>query len=180
MLSTRTLEDMSVEALADEAGISHGLLFHYFRSKRDFAMEVAREMARRMLDRTAPDPGLDPLARLRATIAGYVDYVSENPQAYVSVMRGAASGDAALRELFDETRAVMVARLQEGIAGLGMPLSAPVSLTLHGWLAFCEETTIQWIRTGAFGRDELLDLLTAALPALVAVAGTTQEGANES
>ena len=42
MLATRTLDALSVEDIAKQAGISRGLLFHYFASKQEFHTAVAR------------------------------------------------------------------------------------------------------------------------------------------
>ena len=36
MLAERPLEQISVEDIADQAGVSRGLLFHYFASKSEF------------------------------------------------------------------------------------------------------------------------------------------------
>ena len=66
VLATRTLAELSVEEIADRAGISRGLLFHYFDSKHDFRVAVVREVARHMLELPAPDltalPGDDAAA----------------------------------------------------------------------------------------------------------------------
>src|SRR6201996_360142 len=75
MLATRSLDELSVETLADEAGISRGLLFHYFRSKQEFHREIVRAAAADLIARTAPDPALPPADRLRAGLAAYIDYV---------------------------------------------------------------------------------------------------------
>ena len=61
MLTTRTLDELSVEALAEQAGISRGLLFHYFKNKQDFHRAVVQQAADDLLETTAPDYGLDPL-----------------------------------------------------------------------------------------------------------------------
>ena len=55
MLATRTLDELSVEDIATEAGISRGLLFHYFASKQEFHLEVARAAAQELIARTEPD-----------------------------------------------------------------------------------------------------------------------------
>ena len=49
MLATRTLDELSVEDIATEAGISRGLLFHYFASKQEFHLEVARAAAQELI-----------------------------------------------------------------------------------------------------------------------------------
>jgi AcrR family transcriptional regulator len=45
MLGTRSLDTMAIDDIAAEAGISRGLLFHYFPTKRDFHVAVARAAA---------------------------------------------------------------------------------------------------------------------------------------
>src|ERR1700710_2877944 len=65
MLATRTLDALSVEDIAKKAGISRGLLFHYFSSKQEFHTEVARAAAQDLIDRIEPDASLPPLDALR-------------------------------------------------------------------------------------------------------------------
>src|SRR5262245_65848066 len=52
MLSTRPLDKVAIDDIAAEAGISRGLLFHYFPTKRDYHVAVARAAAQELLDRT--------------------------------------------------------------------------------------------------------------------------------
>src|SRR3954462_8664545 len=65
MLATRRLDELSVELIAHTAGISRGLLFHYFPSKQESPLEVARAAAAEMIRRTEPDPDLSPVEALR-------------------------------------------------------------------------------------------------------------------
>jgi AcrR family transcriptional regulator len=168
MLATQRLEDLSVEALADQAGISRGLLFHYFRSKQDFHLEVVRACARELLVRTEPDPELPPLEQLQASLGAYIDYVTQNRDVYVSLVRGAASGDAAVREVADETRTEQANRVLKHLDALGLPGAARTELAVRGWVAFCEEVVISWLSSDQrLPRDELLALLANALPGVV-------------
>jgi AcrR family transcriptional regulator len=168
MLATRRLEDLAVEALADEAGISRGLLFHYFRSKQEFHLEVVRACARELLQRTEPDPELPPLEQLRTSLGAYIDYVTQNRDVYVSLVRGAASGDAAVREVADETRTEQANRVLKHLDALGLPGAARTELAVRGWVAFCEEVVISWLASDQRPpREDLLALLADALPGLV-------------
>jgi len=182
MLATRTLDELSVEDIAVKAGISRGLLFHYFASKQEFHVEVARAAAAELIARTEPDPAAAPLDALRDGLAAFVDYVAENPDNYKSLVRGAASGDADMRAIFDATRARMAGRVIDNLGELGLPLDASAELAVHGWVAFVEECVIRSIEarasgTGEHTRDGLLDLLANALPALVfAAAGDAAAG----
>ena len=172
MLATRSLEDLSVEALAEQAGISRGLLFHYFRSKQEFHLEVVRAAARELLERTEPDPGRSPLEQLTASLSAFIDYVTENRDAYVSLVRGAASGDATVRSVSDETRAELANRVLKHLDALGLPGDVRTEIAVRGWVAFCEEVVICWLSEDrdagrALPRDELLSLLANALPGVV-------------
>ncbi|MDH6282961.1 TetR/AcrR family transcriptional regulator [Prescottella agglutinans] len=166
MLAERPLEQISVEDIADEAGVSRGLLFHYFASKHDFHVAIVRHTSADMLARTAPNMDLAPIEILRDAMASYVDYVSENRDTYVSLLRGTASGDPAMREVFEETRGEMARRVIDQLPALGIEPDARMGLSVRGWIAFVEEATITWLRTPEITRDELIDLLVTALPAV--------------
>ncbi|MEO8888614.1 MAG: TetR/AcrR family transcriptional regulator [Jatrophihabitantaceae bacterium] len=174
MLATRTLDELSVEDIATQAGISRGLLFHYFSSKQEFHTAVARAAAQELLDRTQPDIALPPVEALQAALDAFIAYVEENPDNYKSLVRGAASGDAEMRAIFDDTRARMAGRVIGVVGRLGFELGPRAQLAVHGWVAYSEECTIRWIDGGAVDRDALLEMLTKALPALVVAA--TDEG----
>jgi AcrR family transcriptional regulator len=170
LLATRRLDELSVELIAQTAGISRGLLFHYFSSKQAFHLEVARAAAAQMLRRTEPDPALAPLDALRAALGAFVDYVEENPDSYRSLVRGAASGDAEMRAIFDETRAELANRILDVLSRSGVDLDRKAELAVHGYVAYAEECVIHWLADHRFAADELLDLLTRALPAVILAA----------
>ena len=77
LLATRRLDELSVELIAKTAGISRGLLFHYFSSKQEFHVEVARAAAAELIARTEPDPAAAPLEALRGGLTAFVDYVAD-------------------------------------------------------------------------------------------------------
>ena len=130
MLADRPLEQISVEDIADQAGVSRGLLFHYFSTKQDFQLEIVRESSRIMLGRTAPDPALPPFEILRDSIANYVDYVTEKRELYISLLRGAPSGDPQMRALFEDTRTAMAERTVAQLRGLDIEVTATIELAV--------------------------------------------------
>ena len=170
LLATRRLDELSVELIARTAGISRGLLFHYFPSKQEFHLAVARAAAAEMLRRTAPDPARAPVDALRAALSSFIAYVEENPDNYKSLVRGAAGGDARMRTIFDETRGAMAQRILDVLAGQDLEVNAGVELAIHGWVAYVEECVVRWLDTRTLDRDPLLDMLTKSLPAVAATA----------
>jgi AcrR family transcriptional regulator len=171
MLATRTLDELSVEDIATQAGISRGLLFHYFASKQEFHLEVARAAAQELIARTEPDTSLAPMDALRGALTAFMDYVTDNPDNYKSLVRGAASGDTDMRAIFDRTRSTMAGRIVSVLGDQGLPLGPRAALAVHGWVAFVEECVVRAIDDGALDdpafREGLLEMLTKALPAVV-------------
>jgi len=117
----------------------------------------------------APFPGGGRPAPQASGTEAYIDYVSQNRDAYISLVRGAGGGDASLREVFDVTRARMSTRV---LRRLGVPEPAPPRLWLaaRGWTAFTEQVVTDWLTTGEPGRDDLVTLLDESLVVLVALA----------
>ena len=173
LLSTRPLEELSIETLAEEAGISRGLLYHYFGNKQDFHTAVVQRAADDLFARTAPTGEGTPLEQLAGSLARYVDYVTENYQGYVSLIRGAGGGHEGLRRIYEESRSALTERLfdapvAEEAAQFGLTDTPAVRLLVRGWSSFVEEVVVDWVRDPrGISRDELLVLLSGSLPGIL-------------
>ena len=169
LLATRSLDELTIDVLAEEAGISRGLLYHYFGNKHDFREAVVRRAVDDLLAQTAPPEGGEPLERLLASVAAYVDYVVANHQGYVSIVKGAAGGNESLRELYEEARTALTDRIfTEDAQGDIIPDTPAARLMVRGWSAMAEELVLSWIADPRdVTRDQLLEALAASLPALV-------------
>jgi AcrR family transcriptional regulator len=143
LFSERTYDEVSIDELAQAAGISKGLLYHYFPTKRDFYVATVREVAAQLLERTATPEQMEPLARLEAGLDVYIDYVSKHGKPYQALLRSGIGADAEVARIVDETRDAFCARLTEGapVASTG-PL---VRVALRGWVGFVEAAVIEWL-----------------------------------
>lgn len=178
MLSTRPLDKVAIDDIAAEAGISRGLLFHYFPTKRDFHVAVARAAAQDLLDRTDTHRGPSLIEALRANVEAFVDHLTENRDAYVAFIRGSAGGDPELLAVYEDTRTAFTDRvlLALGMSERDEPRLRPA---VRGWVAFTEEVTVDWLSRGTLDRDDLVELIDEALVALVTVATGTRPDMGE-
>ncbi|HET7432408.1 MAG TPA: TetR/AcrR family transcriptional regulator [Nocardioides sp.] len=169
LLATRSLDELTIDVLAEEAGISRGLLYHYFGGKHAFREAVVRRAVDDLVTQTAPPAGGEPLERLRASLAAYVDYVVANHEGYLSILKAAATGSDTLRELYDEARFALTDRIfTEDAQGDLIADTPPARLMVRGWAALTEELVLAWIEDPhGVSHEALLATLTAALPALV-------------
>ncbi len=173
LLSTRTLDEISIELLAEEAGISRGLLYHYFGNKQEFHVAVVRRAVEQLVAITAPRDIEDPVEQLAASIGAYLDYVVDNYTGYVSLVRAAAGGNEEIRAIYDEGRRVLTDRIFEvtgeaGLEALGLTDSPSIRLLADGWSAMVESVAVAWVADPhGVTREQLLTRLARALPAIV-------------
>ena len=169
LLATRSLDELTIDVLAEEAGISRGLLYHYFGGKHAFREAVVRRAVDDLVAQTAPPAGGEPLERLRASLAAYVDYVVANHEGYLSILKAAATGSDTLRELYDEARFALTDRIFTEDAQGDLIADTPAArLMVRGWAALTEELVLAWIEDPhGVSREALLATLTESLPGLV-------------
>lgn len=165
LLGDRPLDQIPVDEIAQRAGISRGLLFHYFGSKRGYLTAVMRRAAAELLDATRPEVSKGPFEQLHGGLGAYVQYVQSNRAAYLSLVRGAAGADPALAEIFESTRQALVDRV---LVGLGDQRPSPtLRIAVRGWVAMVEEATVTWLDHQPISRKALVELLEHAFVALL-------------
>ncbi|WP_225630985.1 TetR/AcrR family transcriptional regulator [Streptomyces solaniscabiei] len=153
LLEGRPIDDVSVEAVASEAGVSPGLLFHYFGSQRKFRQAVLEMAAGELLVHVRPHPGLSPAEQLRAGIETFIDYVSRFPAIYQAVTRLNRGAD--VRALHTTSRATIGGWILEAFRDAGVEPTPGIRLTVTAWLAYMEEAVLGWLASPELGKDEL-------------------------
>lgn len=168
LFAERPYTEVPIDEIARRAGISRGLLFHYFPTKRDYHVAVVEWLGRHMLEHTAP-PTItgDPIGTLEDVLTTYLDYVVNNRDSYLALVRGSLGGEERLREIVDRTRDSQVGMAIAALRDAGIDSTPTVTLTVRGWIAFVEEITVSWLREPTVDRGELLALAMRTLPATV-------------
>jgi AcrR family transcriptional regulator len=166
-------EDVSIEQIAEAAGVSKNLLYHYFGGKRDLYLETIRAATKEMLASTEPDMSLEPSARLRASIDQHLAYVEEHAEGcYIKLVRG-AGGDAEVQAIVAAARRQIVERTIAALPLDGDPRPAGLTLALHGWIAFIDEVSITWLEHPAPAREDLREMLAHQFLAILAASART-------
>lgn len=168
LFGARPYDDVSIDELAAAAGISKGLLYHYFPTKRDFYAACVRESATHLLAVTDIDPSLPPDERLAAGLDALLAYVERHGPAYATLLRGGVGNDADLAKIIDDTREELARRLLAG-----MPLTKPsplVRAALRGFVGFVEAASLEWVEAKGVSRKKLREALVEVLAATIAIA----------
>jgi len=166
LFSKQAYEDISIDGMAEAAGVSKGLLYHYFRSKRAFYVETVRAASRRLQLLTMPDPALPPATRLRAAVDAHLRYIQEHGPVYSAVYRSAVAIAPEVRGILEEHREVIIRYFLQAMA---VPRARPVlRAALRAWIAMVEGASLDWIANPTITRDDLRELLVAGYMALIA------------
>jgi AcrR family transcriptional regulator len=156
-----TYDELSIASIAEKAGISKGLLYHYFPAKRDFYVETVRAAAGQLVGLITGDPRETPLVRLRQGLGAYLNFVEENSAAYLSLVNGGIGIDPEVSRIVESARGRVVKLI---VDALGLRDPAPLHLmALHGWVHFAEGASQAWLRDKSVARDELQRLIARQL-----------------
>jgi AcrR family transcriptional regulator len=168
LFSVHPYDALSVDDIAAAAGMSRGLLYHYFESKRDFYVAVVRTAAEEMREVTEPDPDAAPLEQLRQGLTAYFDYAEHRAEGYRAVVQGGIGADREVRDIADEIRQLNAQRILDSL-GAHDPRPA-LRLAVRGWVGLVEAVTLDWLDHHDVDRERLIAELMSALNSSLAMA----------
>ncbi len=156
--------------VAQAAGASKALLYHYFSTKSDLYLAAVRAAADELSAATRPDPDLPVEPRLRTALGAHLEWIDANALAYQAILQGAVSSAPDVRAIVEQSRAQVVARLAELFDG---DLTPPQRIALRGWVGFLEGAGLDWLATKDMSRSHLTRLLVASLQGAIAASQVT-------
>ena len=164
LLETVPFHALSMDDVAERAGVSRSLLFHYFPTKLDYLTAVVREAAEHVLSLTEVPEGTTAEDGTRAIVTALVRYIQRRRDNYVAVLRSGRSVDPTLELVVAGMHRTISLRILES---LGVLDPDPMSLVLtRAWLAGIEELALLGEESGQ--RQEAV--IDSALRTLHAVA----------
>ncbi|MCA9548569.1 MAG: TetR/AcrR family transcriptional regulator [Myxococcales bacterium] len=171
LFSRRDPEEISIDEIAEAAGISKGLLYHYFGSKRDFYRAAIRLASEELLADTQAQVDTaeqEPLQKLKTGLDAYLGHVEARAEGF-AILVTSGTADPEVRAIVDAARRAFVTRILED---LGLP--EPPGLlraALRGWIAFVETSSLDWLEHRDLSREALRDLLAQVLLTTLVAAG---------
>jgi AcrR family transcriptional regulator len=159
--------DISIEEIAGAAGVSKGLLYHYFPTKNDFFMAVLARSQAEMDQDLVREPGLSPLERFDRNLDAFLQFVDAHAEGYLAVVN-ARGREPRVQQLVEERRR---RRIDELVALAAVLADAPraavrtplLVAALEGWIGFTEGVTVRWLRDREISREDVHELLRRSL-----------------
>ncbi|MFK0018571.1 TetR/AcrR family transcriptional regulator [Streptomyces sp. NPDC090798] len=174
LFSESPYDEVWIEQVAEIAGVSRGLLYHYFPTKRDFFAAVVERESERMLRLTAAVPGIPVREQLSAGLDTFLAYVEAHAHGFRAFHRADAAGDQAVRRVYQRA---LAAQEQQILAALDADPDVPggiedqpeLRIAVRGWLAFTTAVCLEWLRGAELTREQLRDLCARALLGAIAL-----------
>jgi AcrR family transcriptional regulator len=166
LLAGRPHQDISIEEIAEAAGVSKGLLYHYFPTKKDFILAALGRGQVELAERLQPDSSLPPEQQLIGSLDAFLDYVEEHATAYLAIFK-VGGEDPEIADALEAGRRETLATLLAGLRGWdGSPVSTEPSPALEtaaqGWLFFVEGAVLRWLERKDLDRQQLRAMLGTA------------------
>jgi AcrR family transcriptional regulator len=173
LLGRHGIAEISTDDIARAAGVSKGLLYHYFPTKNDFLAAVLDRSQREMDEGEARDPELTPMEQFEQNLDAFLRFVDDHAAGYLAVVN-ARGHEPYVRELVEARRRRRVDDLV-ALAAVqwGMPrrlARTPLLVAgIEGWLGFSEGVIVRWLDDREVTREQVHELLRHALLEVFAV-----------
>jgi AcrR family transcriptional regulator len=166
----RPYDDVRIDEIAERAGVSRALMYHYFPDKRAFFAAVVRAEGERLFEatNTPPEPGQSLFAQLRTGVLAYLSYDEEHPHGAWAAYVGMGRSDPVLRgiEDVDNDRQAdrIIARIHNAVGGrLDSTVERDLRIIVYGWLAFTLEMCRQRLMDPSIDAGHVADACAHAL-----------------
>ncbi len=172
LFARHAYDELSMARIAESAGISKALLYHYFPTKQHFFEATLAQAATELAQLTQPDPELAPMQALSASLDAFLGWIEQNELAYRKLLDSAGSV-AAVRALIDGVRDRTSERILDGL-GAGERPDPKVRAAVRAWLWYMDGAIHDWLQHRDLERQELRDLLLGSLGGAITAAGASK------
>ena len=168
LFNTHPYDDVSVDDIAAEAGMSRPLVYHYYGGKAGVFISALRQTGDDVVAAIAKAGMDNPDNWLAAGLGAFFDHIQANPIGLTALLQHGSLTGREDRQVLDEI-SDRVLRLI--LIALDPPGDSPVlKSVLRGWVAMVETMGRGWLRQGQPTREELETLLPELLRAVLGAA----------
>ncbi len=146
--------------IAEAAGVSKPLLYHYFPSKDELFIAALTEAASELQALIEPSGQGTPVEQLTSSLGAYLAWIENNSETWAKLMQSAASLPAA-RTLVEGFRQSTLDLVLAQLTKRGKP-SPALRIAIKGWLGYMDAAILDWTEARDLPREKLRDLLLAA------------------
>lgn len=181
LLRARSPDEMSVDDVARNAGISRGLLYHYFEDRDAFVVAVLERASEELRRALRGDPEASPRERVEAGIDAFIAFAEAHAAGFRALLTGAVT-NRKVAALIERTRERDLDAFVTGVASTSADPEAArrsnvLRAALHAHMHFMEGAVLRWLAHQEITREQLRELILRALDATLVAAHAVEVGA---
>jgi AcrR family transcriptional regulator len=169
-------------AVARSAGISRGLLYHYFHDLDAFVVAVLERASDELRQALRGNPELGPREQVEAGIDAFIAFAEAHGAGFRALLTGAVT-NRRVAALIERTRE---RDLDSFVAGVAAMTAEPEEVrrsdilraALHAHMYFMEGAVVRWLAHREITREQLRELILRALDATLAAARAVEVSTN--
>jgi AcrR family transcriptional regulator len=169
-MAARPYGEVSLEDVAAAAGVTRGLLHHYFGTKRDLYLEVVRSMVRvpaNPVPLQAPGRGIETV--IDESVERWLTMLERNRDMWLAAIGARGLGrDPELEQILDDAREQAADRLIEALQTYEAATAPPhLRAAIRAYSGFAEAASVEWLERGRLTRGQIHTLLVQGFLSIV-------------
>ncbi len=162
LFAERAYDEVSIEDIARAAGVTRGLVHHYFGGRKDVYIGLLERLGAQREDELRPPVGRSARARVADTVSRWLDWTEANRTVYLATMgRGEDIADPDVRHVVADLVRRAVALLTTFHADIAED-SPRLRYALECWTGLNRAATRRWL-SGDATREATHELLASTL-----------------
>ena len=167
LFGDRPYEAVSMSDVARAAGVTRGLVHHYFDTKPELYAAVLEALLDSGPSVVRTDLDLDVEEMVAANAEASLDFVEHNRETMLAISQpGGVGQDPRLAEIVDQARETVVDRILTNHLGTA-DVTPEVRLVIRGYLGLYEAVVREWLVRGRASRAAAHALLTRTMIVMI-------------
>lgn len=178
LLADQSPDEIAVGDVARRAGISRGLLYHYFEDKDAFVVAVVEQASEELRRAVAIDSVGTSEDAVAAAIDAFITFAESHSVGFRALVTGAVLTPkvaAVIEQTRERDLDAFVAGVAETTPDPERARNSPVlRAALHAHMHFMEGAVVRWLARREITREQLRELLVRALDGAIGAASAVE------
>jgi AcrR family transcriptional regulator len=162
LFSERAYDEVSIEDIASSAGVTRGLVHHYFGGRKEVYIALLERLGAVREEQLPPPAGRSARARLADSVSRWLDWTAANRTIWLAtIARGEDIADPDVRQVVADLVRRAVALVTAHHADIADD-SPRLRYALECWTGLNRAATRRWLQSDAT-REQTHELLTSTL-----------------
>jgi AcrR family transcriptional regulator len=169
LFAERSFNDVWIEQVAEAAGVSRGLVYHYFPNKQEYFSAIVLHGLQSAFDISSPDLSRPPDTWVMDGIDNLFSLAEQNADVFRAVYTSRYALDDDVQAAIQEGRELQLVRICNVVTP-GVEPSDTFRYALEGWSAMLDALLLEWLDGRATDRSKLVKLAAGSLAGTIGTA----------